>query len=200
MVLLNERVTQRTFIRIKAVFSLDVTAWLHLLWSFSLVIFFLSLMLLQGIGRKYTRTAWQFCQNLNFWLLECKAGYFLLLQKDSETNADEKGSPRASILKGRTKELEAKRACSFAFMSTGFSTLILNKGNSYYGCYVLKMHFNQERRPKPQLSIQFIHLLVKLKTTVVKDNPWDAGLDTKQCFWFLDRWLVLGNIGHTVVV
>lgn len=45
----------------------------------------------------------------------------------------------------------------------------------------------------------FTHLSVKLKNTVVKDNPWDAGFDTKQCFWFLDRWLVLGNIVHTVV-
>lgn len=79
-----------------------------------------------------------------------------MLQKDSETNAAEEGSPRASVLKGRTGELKAKRACSFAFMFTGFFTLILNKGNSYYRCCVLKVPVSQERRPKPQLSIQFI--------------------------------------------
>lgn len=200
MVPLNKRVAQRTFIRIKAVFSLDMAAWLHLLWNFSLVIFFLSLVLLQGIGRKYTWTAWECYQDMDFWLLECKAGYFPLLQKDSETNAAEEGSPRASILKGRAGEPEAKRACSFAFMSAGFPTLILNKGNSYYGCYGLRIPVSQERRSKPQLSIQFTHLSVKLKTIVVKDNPWDVGLDTNQCFWFLDRWLVLGTIGHSVVI
>lgn len=68
MVPLNKRVIQRTFIRIKAVFSLDTAAWLRLLSNFSLVIFFLSLVLLQGIVRKYSWTTWQFYR---IWTSDC---------------------------------------------------------------------------------------------------------------------------------
>lgn len=100
------------------------------------------------------------------------------------------------MLKGRTREMESTRACSFAFMSSGFSALILNKRNSYYRCSVLKVLVSQEQRPKPQLSIPFTPLSVKLKT--VKSNPWDERLGTKEFSWILDIWLVLGNICHTV--
>lgn len=66
-----------------------------------------------------------------------------------------------SILKGRTKE--AKRVHSFAIVFTGFFTVILNKGNSYYGGYVLQVPVYQERKPKPQISIPFAYISVKLK-------------------------------------
>lgn len=89
-----------------------------------------------------------------------------------------------SILKGRTKE--AKRVCSFAVVFTGFSTVILNKGNSYYGCYALQVPVYQERKPKPQVSIPFTYISVKLKAIALKDKPQDVEIVTAQCFWFLN--------------
>lgn len=33
-----------------------------------------------------------------------------------------------------------------------------------------------------------------------KDYAQDVEIETKHCIWFLDRWLVPGNIDHTVAV
>lgn len=89
-----------------------------------------------------------------------------------------------SILKGRTKE--DKRVHSFAIVFTGFSTVILNKENSYYGCYVLQVPVYQERKPKPQISTPFAYRSVKLKAIALKDKPQDVEIVTEQCFWFLN--------------
>lgn len=94
--LLIKELTQRAFIIIKAVFLLDIAAWLQLLWIFSLLIFFLSLVFLQSTGRKYSWTAWQFYQDLNCWsnvkqdTFNCFRERLMLLKREAQECHSEK--------------------------------------------------------------------------------------------------------------
>lgn len=92
MVPLNKRVTQRTFIRIKAVFSLDITAWLHLLWNFPLLIFWVQCSCkaweenIHSLHDRYTRIWTSDCLNVKQDTFHCfrKTVRLTLLKRETQ--------------------------------------------------------------------------------------------------------------------